>query len=205
MRILTSTNFSGTYSTDQILEAKWTDITSRATLSTGADNTASGMINLSDLSTQDSALYIAFRYSAARNTVAQPNWTIKTLNIENVTAPGPPEQKVTVKTISNLTWSAVNFLNPSNNWTFSTTQLQFVGGAANTDGNMDWIISEAINLKRVPRDLGVSVKTDPKLKLGSYSFAGYPAAGTYTVTFEIMNVNKFDTKAVIKEFVVTVQ
>jgi hypothetical protein len=205
LRIFASTNFKGIYNPDQINAAKWTEITSRATLSTGTDNTPSGFIDLSDLTPQDSALYLAFRYSAAMNTTAaQPNWTIKSLNIENVISAGPPEQKITVRTIANLSWASVSFMNLDNNWTSSTTQLQFIGGAVNTERNLDWIVSQPIDLKRVARDVGVSIKTDPKLKLNTYSIA-YTKAGTYTATFEVLNVNKYDSKAVLKEFVITVE
>lgn len=202
LRIMTSTNFNGIYNADFIALAKWKDITDRATLSTGADNTASGVIDLSDVSTLDSAVYIAFKYTGVKDaSVAQPTWTIKNFTVNNKIADG---SLVNVKTIANITWSAVNILNPARTWTYNTTQLQMAGGPANTDDNEDWLISQPLELKRVTRSLGVGIK-NPATALSSYVFAGYPAAGTYKVTFEVINVNKFDTKTSLKEFLITVE
>lgn len=205
LRILTSTNFRGVYSPDYIASAKWTDITNRATLSTGTNGTPSGTIDLSDVSTQDSLVYIAFKYAASKSTAAQPSWTINALSIDNVVEVGPPVKKVNVKTIANLTWNAVDILNPDKLWSNPTsTALALVGAPANAEDNEDWLISQPVDLKRVPRDLGVSIKTNPKLKLSSYGFT-YPAAGKYKVTFEVVNVNKYETKTTLKEFEITVE
>lgn len=59
-----------------IASATWTDITSRATLSTGATAAvSSGVVDLSDFLTQAKPVYIAFKYNATAGTI-QNKWTI---------------------------------------------------------------------------------------------------------------------------------
>ncbi|NNU34028.1 hypothetical protein HK413_07455 [Mucilaginibacter sp. S1162] len=51
----------------------------------------------------------------------------------------------------------------------------------------------------------MSVKISATTKLTTYKFAGYPAAGTYTIAFEAINANKWDTKNIVKELTITVK
>lgn len=201
LQLLVSNDFSGTYDAENLLKATWKDITSRATLSTGTDNTPSGIVDLSDMQTPDVPVYIAFKYSAVKAS-AQPTWTIKNIVIDNKLADG---SSVSIANTANLTWGAINFLNSAKIWTYNTTQLQFVTSAAGIDDNEDWLISKPLQLDRVQRSFGINVKGSPTTKQTSYVFPGYAAAGTYTVTFEAINANKWDKKTTVKEFTITVQ
>jgi uncharacterized protein DUF5017 len=203
LNLLASMNFNGVFNPENIALATWTDITSRATLSTGADNTASGIVDLSDFMKPDSVVYIAFRYIAkADPAISQPTWTIKNIFIDNKIADG---SLVAVANSANITWGAVNVANPARTWSFSATQIQMTGGPANTEDNEDWIITKPLSLDRVQRSLSVNVRTSPAATETSYLFAGYTAPGTYKATFEVTNANKWNIKRNVKEIVITVQ
>lgn len=204
LSLLVSNDFSGTYDVDNIQKAKWTAITSRATLSTGIDNTPSGIIDLTDLQVPVGYVYIAFRYTAKKDAVmAQPTWTIKNIAIDNKLADGT---NVSVATIANLNWGIVDVLNPANKWASSTSALTFTGGAVNLDDNEDWIISQPLQLDRVQRTFGKSIKPSPTTTLTRYIFPGFAAAGTYTMSFEALNANRWGApEIIVKEFTITVQ
>lgn len=201
-----SQDFSGTYDLASITKANWVDFTDRAAWSyiksPGTEVTPSGILDLSEFKQQDAPIYIAFKYNDKPKTVSQRGWTITNLRVDNVLENGTV---LNLGNSSNMSWSIINVLNPAQIWTFSTTQIQIWGGAANTPENLDWIISKPIFLKRIARDKGVSIKNTPTVRLTKYVFAGYSNPGTYTVTFEIVNANKWDTQKIVKEFLVTVE
>lgn len=203
LSVLLSKDFTGTYDVDNLQKATWTDITSRATLSTGLDNTPSGVMDLTDLQTPDVPVYFAFKYAAKKDaTTAQPTWTIKNIAINTITADGT---NFPIGTSADINWGILNVLNSANLWTSNTTQILFTGGAVNIDDNEDWIITKPLQLDRAQRTFGLSVKPSPTTKLTKYIFTGYPAPGTYTVTFEAINANRWDKKTTVKEFTITVQ
>jgi hypothetical protein len=201
LQLMLSKDFNGNYDAENLKKATWTDITSRATLSTGTDNTPSGVVDLTDLQTTDVPVYIAFKYNGS-NASAQPTWTIKNIAIDNKLADG---SSVSIASTANLTWGAISVLNSAKIWTYSTTQLQFVTSTAGTDDNEDWLITKPLQLDRVQRSFGINIKGNPTTKQTTYTFPGYTTAGTYTVTFEAINANKWDKKTTLKEFTVTVQ
>lgn len=202
--LLASTNFKGIFNPENVAAARWTDITGRATFSTGTDNTASGVVDLTDFLKGDSSVYIAFRFTGKKDAlVAQPTWTIKNLSIDNKIADG---SLVSVATSASVTWGAVDFMNTARAWSFSATQIQIVGGPVNTDDNDDWLITKPLSLDRVQRSTGVNVRTSPLSKEFGYAFTtGYTAAGTYTATFEAINNNRWDSKTVVKQIVIKVE
>lgn len=201
LTLLASTDFSGVYDVENLQKATWKDITSRATLSSGADNTPSGKIDLSDVQIPDVPVYIAFKYAAVKSAVSQPTWTIKNIVINNTLTDG---SVVNVTNTAGLTWGAINVLG-AQGWVNSATQSQFVGGIANADDNEDWTIMKPLQLDRVQRSFGVNIKGSPTSKQPSYTFAGFTAAGTYTVTFEGVNSNLDAIKRTVKEFTITVK
>jgi len=201
-----SQDFSGTYNESAINQANWVDLTDKAEWSyikaPGTDVTPSGVIDLSQFKEQDAPIFIGFRFHDFPKTVSQRAWTITNLRVDNILNDG------TVLNLANsadISWSIVNILNSTRVWTFNTTQIQIWGGAAQTDENLDWIISQPIFLKRVNSDRGVSIKNTPTVRLDQYVFPGYSKPGTYAITFEIVNANKWDTKKVLKEYVINVE
>lgn len=202
LRLMVSTDFRNILDLESITQATWTNITGRAVLSKGTDNTPSGVIDLSDIVRADAPVFVAFKYTAKKLAVSQPTWTIKNMSVDNKLADG---SLVSIANSSNMSWGVFDVLNPAKVWTVSTTQVQMSGGPAGTDDNEDWVISKPLSLNRVQRSLGVSVKSSPTALQTSYVFTGYTSPGTYTVTFEAINANKWDSKKVVKEITITVQ
>jgi hypothetical protein len=202
LQLMVSSDFKNVFDVESLNQATWKDITSRATLSTGSDNTPSGIIDLSDVTNPDTPIHIAFRYTGKKSTVSQPTWTIKNVVVNNRLENG---SVVPIANSGNLSWGAIDVLNNTKSWTSTATQIQIAGGAAGTDDNDDWFISKPLSLNRIQRSLGTSVRTNPTALQTSYTFPGYAAPGTYTVTFEAINANRWDSKQVLKEFTITVQ
>jgi hypothetical protein len=202
LQLMVSSDFKNVLDIESLTQATWKDITSRATLSTGTDNTPSGTIDLSDVTSPDTPVYIAFRYTAKKLAVSQPTWTIKNVIVNNRLEDG---SAVEIANSANLSWGSIDVLNNTKSWTSSTTQIQIAGGAIGTDDNEDWIISKPLSLNRIQRSLGVSVRSNPTALQTTYGFPGYTTPGTYTVTFEAINANRWDTKKVVKEITITVQ
>ena len=103
LNILISADYNGIANEENIYKAGWTDITDRATLSTGADNTPSGSIDLSDFK-DEKLIYVAFKFQGWQNTSAQRTWTIKNFQINSLT----PEGKLlaVIPTINAAGWVA---------------------------------------------------------------------------------------------------
>jgi hypothetical protein len=203
LQLMVSSDFKNVFDVESLNQATWKDITSRATLSTGTDNTPSGIIDLSDVTIPDTPVYIAFRYTGKKSTtVSQPTWTIKNVVVNNRLENGSTVQ---IANSSNLSWGTIDVLNNTKSWSATTTQIQIAGGAIGTDDNDDWIISKPLSLNRIQRSLGISVRSNPTTLQTSYIFPGYSTPGTYTVTFEAINANRWDSKTIIKEFTITVQ
>lgn len=201
LQLLVSKDFNGTYNAENVQAATWTDITSQATLSTGTDNTPSGVIDLSSFQESNVPIYIAFKYTATKAS-AQPTWTIKNISISNKQTDGT---LIPIADLTSLSWGSVSVLNSSKLWTYSTSQIQFLTSPAGTDDNEDWLITQPLQLDRVQRALGLSIKNSPTTKQSSFVFSGYAAPGTYTATFEATNANRWDKKTVIRELTIVVQ
>ena len=202
LQLMVSSDFKNVFDVESLSQATWTDITNRAVLSTGTDNKPSGVIDLSDFAKKDSAIFIAFKYTAKKLAVSQPTWTIKNLLIETKLEDG---SLVSIAKSADISWGALNVLNASKAWTYNTTQAQMSGGPIDTDDNEDWLISKPLSLNRVQRSLGVNVKNNPTALQTNYIFSGYPAPGIYTVTFEAINANRWDSRKIVKEITITVQ
>lgn len=202
LKLMVSTDFKNVFDVETLQAAHWTDISNRATFSTGTDNTPSGTIDLSDFNKKDTPVYIAFKYHDFKSAVSQRTWTVKNILIQNKLA---DNSLISVATSANIAWGALNVLNSSKVWTFTTAQIQMAGGAIGTDDNEDWIISQPIFFNRVTPAVGVSIRNNPVAVLHDYTFAGYKTPGTYKVTFEAINANKWDNKQIIKELTITVK
>jgi hypothetical protein len=203
LRLMASTNFAGKYDPAGIAAATWTDITSRATLSTGTDNTASGTIDLTDFKAGDKPLFLAFKYQGYFHaTLKQPSWFIRTFNVNNVL---PEGRTSAVAAIGQVGWVGVDVKNPSVVWGVPTTGQVAINGTGtesiNAD-NEDWVISRPLNLSAVSADVGVGLKTATTV-LTEYPYA-FTAAGTYTVTFIATNASRDESKQIVKQITLTI-
>jgi plastocyanin len=202
LKILASVDFSGAYDSLNIRKATWINLTSRVILSTGTDNTASGLIDISDINTDGKPVYFAFTKHDDNDPVKKPwSWIIRTFNINLVAADDGLSYPIT--TIATAGWKPVDLLNPTYKWVVTTSSLTAAGGAVNTPENEEWVITKPLNIYTVKPDVGVSIKTiDANVDSYSYTFK---TPGTYTVTFVAQNVNASDQKKVIKELTIVVQ
>ncbi len=201
LSLLVSTDFdekrTGIATIASIQSATWTDITSRAKLSSGADNTASDTVNLSDFLALKKPLTFAFKYLNEKSaTVRQRTWTIKNFKIESVEKDG--KKVALIPSLDRGNWFAVNVLNAANNWAITAAQLQMAGSATlNAEENEDWVISRAIDLTSIKRDVGVAIKT-VSTPLSTYTYS-YTQPGTYKLVFEASNVYGDGEKKTVKE------
>lgn len=184
LSVLISTDFSGNYTGEGIAAATWEDITSRATLSEGSDNTPSGLIDLSEFADKG-PVYLAFRYTGVGGTT-QRAWTIKNLFVKNKVEDG---SEYPIATIANAGWVWVR-LNPSNSeqrWQITETQLQFTGGPDTYGSNLGWVITKPLYLSKITPDTGVSLK-NMSTRMDTYSYV-FDKEGDYRATFVASNTN----------------
>lgn len=208
LQVVVSADFNGVYDEESVRAATWTDITSRTTLASNVNPVHSGSIDLSDFKpeidpeseSESHPVFIGFKYLAATPGQLQPSWSITDLMIENQLADGT---KVTVATLSDLAWGTVNVAG-SQAWTYNASRLQLSGGTAGSDPNEDWIISQPLQLNRVKRAHGISVKSNPIATQYDFEYT-FDTPGTYVAIFEALNLTKWDRKSRVIELVITVQ
>lgn len=184
-----------------IASAQWSDLTSQATLSTGAA-TVSGDINLSSFANQGKPVYIAFKYVATAGTI-QNKWTITLLTLTNKLADesiytlgnlGAPNTEI--KNYGAITYSPGWWVSYDENknankypWVFTAgTSLVITGAAtagAATAPAESWAIMGPINLKKVSPDIGVGLKSI-SAKLENYPYK-YPSVTQSEPTFVASN------------------
>lgn len=202
LRVLASVDFGGSYDAVGIAKATWIDLTSRAVISSGTDNTASGTIDLSDIDAVGKPVYFAFSRHDDNDPAKRPwAWIIRSFNISLLANDDGLSYPVT--TIATAGWKPVDVLNSTYKWVVSTTTLTGAAGPVNTPENEDWVITNPLYLYKVKPDVAVSIKTIDA-NVDNYSYV-FKAPGTYTVTFIARNVNANDEKQVVKEFNIVVQ
>lgn len=195
-----------------IVTASWIDITSRASLSTGAGAVASGTINLSDLVTGPAdSLFLAFKYNGVTGST-QKTWTITGLTVNNVLADSTPAPLLNLTTDATW-WTRFNIYPPAANWVPSTTQLSVTGGSATAPTNTAWIVSRPIYVNQVNPDLPVVIKqlasTIPVYTAAGVSYAGYnyvyaAKRGLYMATFVYFNTSIDEQKTLVKKFYIRI-
>ncbi|WP_345953989.1 DUF5017 domain-containing protein [Mucilaginibacter sp. PAMB04168] len=202
LQLMVSTDFKGVAKGDtvttkaNIAAATWTDITSRATLSSGSTSaTPSGAINLSDFASAGKPVFFAFKYNAAAGTI-QNRWTITSFSIKNELSDGTtyeianlnssttPYQIYGVDTFS-PGWAGYTLQN-TYLWNITSTQLMITGAttAATAKETAEaWAIIGSINLRKVVPDVGVLIK-NPTQSLSASAFTyKYAAKGSFNAVF----------------------
>ncbi|WP_341840260.1 DUF5017 domain-containing protein [Chitinophaga caseinilytica] len=198
LQLLISTDFPGVYDSASVYSPNthWTDITDRATLSTGTTQTASGVIDLSEFGNGGKPVYIAYRYTGQKSAVAQRTWTVQTFSATNVV----DEDQARMPVAANLaagSWAVVKMKNPAVQWVLSASSFKVTGGAANSDEAESWIISKGLMLNKAVPDVGVPIKKMADNRLESY-FTIYKSPGRYTATFEAATTTIYDSKSAVK-------
>ncbi len=193
LNVFASTSFDGKMD-ENIGSGTWTDITDKVALSTGADNTPSGTVDLTEFD-NDNPLYIAFRYLGFdQPNSAQRTWTIKNFVVQNILKDGT---QMDVADMSNVGWREISVKNSDRKWAIAVDQIKIGGGPANTPDNEDWAVTKPLNLSKVQPDIGFALK-NITTKMTEYEYI-YDTPGDYVVTFIATNARVGEEKSVIKE------
>jgi hypothetical protein len=199
LRLLVSTDFKGTIDST-LVNYHWIDITDKANLSTGTDNTPSGQIDLSAFISENPA-YIAFKYIGKYNDLQpQETWTIKNISI-NYKIDSLNVFPI-LSSIGDAGFISFDLKNPLKKWTQSSTQIQMAGGAAKTADNIDWIISKQMILNQVNPDIGIAIK-GISAPINQYNYV-FSKSGTYDVVFVCKNATVKENKSIAKHLQITV-
>jgi len=187
-----------------VVNAAWTNITSRTPLATSATAVNTGIVNLSDLVTgAGDSLFIAFKYDGVTGST-QRTWTITDYFVNNVLS--DYTYNLSSLASDNAFWTRYgNVWSPaSSRWVATTTALTIVGGAATAPTNTSWIISKPLYVGRVAPDIPTAtVKNITASALTAYSYK-YAVVGKYKITFASYNTTPDDNQIVLKEFNVKV-
>jgi hypothetical protein len=202
LQLMISTDFKGVVkgdtvvTKDNIATATWTDITTRATLSTGsATAIPSGDIDLSDFAAAGKPVFFAFKYNGVAGS-AQNKWTISNFSIRNDLADGTSYE------IANLNTSTTPYqvygvdtfspgfagytLQNIYLWNITSTQLVITGAtpASNAKAASEaWAFVGAVDLRKVVPDVGILIKNPTQnLNTNGYSYK-YGAKGSYNAVF----------------------
>jgi hypothetical protein len=216
LTLLASSAFTGysqlnTQDSSSILSSypsSWTDISNRATWSTGTGALTS-TVSLSDFALINKPIYLAFRYTAIGG-VAQSSWTINALGIRHNTSDSsfcidstnqiiPTSFPTWVKSTG---WGVVSILNPLMKFTlnaYSGTATGLISAASNAStstftiaGNTTaatsiptdtWIITGPINLHEVMPDAGVTIK-DMTTNASNSFYSTLSAKSNYAYIFK---------------------
>lgn len=199
-----------------IAAASWTDISNRATWSTGATTaTPSGIIDLSDYASQGKPVFIAFKYKAVAGSI-QNKWTISGLSLNNLLEDktvytqanfAASNQSITNYGVNTpgLGWLSIYDENLNANkygWVYATGigaagSLVITGAstvAAATAPAEAWAIMGPVDLRKVTPDAGIGIKEISALVKSYAATVSYPV-GNYMATFVAAN-NTVDGRSV---------
>ncbi len=199
LQVMVSTDFTGTYDAASIAKAKWTDVTDRAKLSTGADNTPSGIVDLSDILAQKKPIFMAFKYTGITGST-QKTWTIKNLTLNLLKT---NNKVLPITDLASAGWKQVNIKNPAAVWSINATQLRIAGGNDKAEDNEDWVISKLLYLNQVAPDVAIPIKNITQ-KLDSYDYI-FTQPGTYKVVFLAANATADKQQSTTQEIDLTIQ
>jgi plastocyanin len=198
LSVLVSNDFNGIYDTTNVKKATWTDITSRVTLSSGADQTQSGTLDMSEFTAGNKSVTLAFRYITT-TIMSQNRWVVRTFNADNQASDGSITSMATMATAA---WKAIDFKNPAAVWSITSAQLLLQGSANALDD--DWVLTKSFNPTAVAPDKGIAIKNITN-NLNRYAATGvYTKPGTYKAVFEATNGSYENIERIVKEVTLTI-
>lgn len=180
LKFLVSSDFNGIYDKENVENATWIDLSDKFRFSVGDDQTPSGEVNLKEYvgAAEDAKLFVAFRYEDEEKP-QQNNWIVRSITLDCVSTEGIRSNLATMPTMG---WKVVDFENTAVTWnTSSTSQIQINGGT-NQPKNVDWIISQAFDVRKTTPDTGVALK-NISTTMDEYKYV-YTKPGIYEVVFE---------------------
>lgn len=202
LQLLVSNDFNGMADTNSVKAATWTDLTDRATFSTGADQTPSGVLSLKEFTrpeAEKALIYVAFRYTDYKKPQGQNRWVVRTFTANNVSEDG---MVTPLAVMSTAGWMKVDFKNPAFVWTITSAQLLMPSAGSTADDNEDWVISKGFNPWYILRDKGVVLK-NISTEIREYAYV-YTEPGTYKVVFEGSAVRYNGERRTTREISLTV-
>jgi hypothetical protein len=199
IKLLVSTDFTGIYDSANIKSATWQDISNRAIWSSGADQTPSGDIDLTDFASANKDMAIAFRYvtSVVADAATQNRWVFRSFDLKSTSTDGGV---TALAAMGNAGWKEWSFLDADTKWTISASQL--VSNRSFTALNDDWVITKLFNPNKVAPDRGFVLK-NIATALSDYEVV-YADPGTYKVTVVATNANSGGHKEIIRELELTI-
>lgn len=196
MKLLATTDEKIIDSTS-VVNANWIDLSDKATFSSGADDTPSGIIDISDLAKSGKPVTFAFKFTSVKGSV-QPQWRIRSFDVQNVSN----GQTIPTLNIGNASWFQVDVDNPKAVWSIGSN-LFINGGGSAADRNLDYVVTRAVKLNSVFPDKALAIKDLSSSNILNYSHV-YQTPGKYIVTFLAVNQTPDERKEVIKELEITV-
>ncbi|MFD1631194.1 DUF5017 domain-containing protein [Pseudopedobacter beijingensis] len=185
-----------------VINAPWTDITSRFALATSATAVNSGSVNLTDLmSNGNDSLLIAFKYMGKMGSI-QPTWTISNLVISGVATAEANQTLLSLENDSRYWTVFANVRTPANaRWVASNTALTIVGGAATQPDNTSWILSKSIFVNVTSPDVPTAIVKNVTSSLNNNIYVHkYAQKGVYKASFICFGTTTGGSKSKIIEF-----
>ncbi len=199
LKLLISTDFNGKYDSANVLAATWEDITGKAILSSGQDQTSSGNIDLSEFAAGNKNMALAFRYktNVVKPDGAQNRWVIRSFDLKSV---NEQKEETAIATMATAGWSSFNFSGPTTKWSIASAQLLTVTNPLALDD--DWVITKQFNPNKTNPDKGETIKN---ISQNLYEYRRvYTRPGVYKVTLVATNANVKESAAAIKEMEITI-
>ncbi|MNJ87312.1 hypothetical protein D3C87_48300 [compost metagenome] len=199
IKLYVSTNFSGIYDATNVRAATWEDITDKAVLSSGVDQTPSGNISLNTFAERNKNMALALVYKTAviKPETQQNRWVVRSFDLRSTNQQG---EETVLATMATAGWTAFNFSGPATNWSITSAQLLTVRNS--TDLDDDWVITKQFNPNSILPDLGEPIKNISQ-NLKDYTRV-YTKAGVYKVSFVATNANLEQSITVVKEIELTI-
>lgn len=194
-----SSDFDGDYTPEGISKATWTDITDKATLSTGSNNTPSGIIDLSPYTEAGKTFYFAFKYTGTTGST-QKKWYIENFHINLLLE---DSSLSSVVDISSAGWTNVSIKEDLNQLKITSTQVLIAGGPGSSPDHENWIVTKPLNPNKVSPDKGLAIKEISK-NLYQYSQV-YNNAGVFKAVFVGTNATTDEESSVIKTINLTIK
>lgn len=203
-----STDFTGTYTPEQIAAATWKPVEG---LQMPVSNSANVTIEYTAADLReylDKDFYVAFRYKAGPNTFTsnygKPRIQVKLLTL----AKRDPDKYVYTEEDVAYGWgfqtTLVQTLPAGLKYDITESMLSFFPDR-DTEKTKDvevWMISKKLNAATIEPDRGTPIKST-NARLPYYEFR-YDKPGTYKATFIATNANMWNSKQAVREVTVTV-
>lgn len=220
LHVMLSSNFKGYVPGDSattannIAAANWSDITPAKI----RNKTASAIdtINLSSFAAAGKKVVIAFKYTALAGAI-QNKWTITNLALNNNLS---DNTKYTIANLNAATGPITNYgvadfgpgwvpqhVMNTFKWAIAAgTSLTITGATsatAATSNTEAWVLTGAVDLKKVTPDYGVPIK-DIMVKPLPYTYR-YPAKGRYDAYFDAGNGTIYESGSILRKIPIVIK